>query len=89
MDNSQFKYKQELSLDVRLVGARDLGDITESELTFDTSLGWRRAASIIRLSGFMSLLIETMWSDREWFLKRTQADDYNASVQQAIESSSP
>ena len=35
--------------------------------------------------GVMSLLIETMWSDREWFLKRTQADDYEASIQQAIE----
>ena len=35
--------------------------------------------------GAMSLLIETMWSDREWFLKRTQADDYPASIQQAIE----
>lgn len=121
MDNSLFEYKQDLSLDVRLVGARSLGNITESELTFDTSLGWRRAASIIKPSGdgpfpvilyvhwyethacdsnrtqfveeakhmaangFMSLLIETMWSDREWFLKRTQADDFDASVQQAIE----
>ena len=35
--------------------------------------------------GAMSLLIETMWSDREWFLKRTQADDYPASIQQTIE----
>jgi len=121
MDKSQFEYKQDLSLDVRLVGSRNLGDITQSELTFDTSLGWRRAASIIRPSGdgpfpvilyvhwydtqacdsnrtqfleeakhmaangVMSLLIETMWSDREWFLKRTQADDFDASVQQAIE----
>src|SRR4051794_20527841 len=25
--------------------------------------------------GAVSLLIETMWSDRDWFLKRTQADD--------------
>jgi len=33
----------------------------------------------------MSLLIETMWSDREWFLKRTQAEDYDASIQQTIE----
>jgi len=35
--------------------------------------------------GVMSLLIETMWSDREWFLKRTQAEDYDASIQQTIE----
>jgi dienelactone hydrolase len=35
--------------------------------------------------GVLSLLIETMWSDREWFLKRTQAEDYDASIQQVIE----
>ena len=35
--------------------------------------------------GVMSLSIETMWSDREWFLKRTQAEDYDASIQQTIE----
>ncbi len=35
--------------------------------------------------GVLSLLIETMWSDREWFLKRTQADDYALSVRQVIE----
>jgi len=121
MDISRFEYSQDLSLDVRLVGTRNLGDVTESELTFDTSLGRRRAASIIRPlgdgpfpailyvhwyetqacdsnrtqfleeartmagKGFMSLLIETMWSDREWFLKRTQADDFDASIQQTIE----
>jgi dienelactone hydrolase len=36
-------------------------------------------------SGAMSLLIETMWSDREWFVKRTQADDVDALVRQTIE----
>ncbi|MBU1049171.1 hypothetical protein KKG90_04000 [Candidatus Bipolaricaulota bacterium] len=35
--------------------------------------------------GAMSLLIEAAWSDREWFLKRTQQDDYAASVSQVSE----
>lgn len=42
-------------------------------------------AKAMASKGVMSLLIETMWSDREWFLKRTQAGDYDASVQQVIE----
>lgn len=35
--------------------------------------------------GVVSLLIETMWSDRDWFLKRTQADDLGNSIRQVIE----
>jgi len=35
--------------------------------------------------GAVSLLIEAPWSDREWFLKRTQADDYRASIDTVIE----
>ncbi len=35
--------------------------------------------------GAVTLLIETAWSDREWFLKRTQADDYQASAEQVVE----
>lgn len=35
--------------------------------------------------GATSLLIETMWSDSDWFIKRTQADDYAASIEQVIE----
>ncbi len=42
-------------------------------------------AQCMAREGVMSLLVETMWSDREWFLKRTQADDYEASIQQTIE----
>ena len=42
-------------------------------------------AKQMAIKGVMSLLIETMWSDREWFLKRTQAEDYDASIQQTIE----
>jgi len=36
-------------------------------------------------TGVMSLLVETMWSDREWFLKRTQEDDLRISVEIVIE----
>ena len=35
--------------------------------------------------GATSLLVETMWSDRDWFLKRTQADDLENSQRQVIE----
>lgn len=35
--------------------------------------------------GCVSLLVETMWSDRDWFIKRTQADDYAGSIRQVIE----
>ena len=35
--------------------------------------------------GAISVLIEAMWSDREYFLKRTQADDYRMSVEQVVE----
>jgi len=42
------------------------------------------AAELAR-SGVVSLLVETMWSDRDWFLKRTQADDYASSIEQVIE----
>jgi len=35
--------------------------------------------------GVVSLLVETMWSDRDWFIKRTQADDVQNSIEQVIE----
>ena len=35
--------------------------------------------------GCLSLLIETMWSDRDWFIKRTQAEDWQNSVTQVME----
>ncbi len=35
--------------------------------------------------GVISLLVETMWSDRDWFYKRTQADDIANSLQQLAE----
>lgn len=35
--------------------------------------------------GAICLLIETLWSDRDWFLKRTQADDYENSMRQVAE----
>ena len=35
--------------------------------------------------GAVALLIETMWSDRDWFIKRTQADDERNTIRQVIE----
>jgi len=35
--------------------------------------------------GAVTLLIETMWSDRDWFIKRTQADDERNSIRQVVE----
>lgn len=35
--------------------------------------------------GAASLLVETMWSDRDWFIKRTQADDHESAVRQVVE----
>ena len=35
--------------------------------------------------GAMSLLIETVWSDRDWFIKRTQDDDRRTSIEQIVE----
>jgi dienelactone hydrolase len=35
--------------------------------------------------GAATLLIETMWSDRDWFIKRTQADDERNSIRQVVE----
>lgn len=34
--------------------------------------------------GVVSLLVETMWSDRDWFIKRTQAEDIPNSIQQVV-----
>jgi dienelactone hydrolase len=44
----------------------------------------QEAAELAR-RGAVSLLVETMWSDRDWVLKRTQADDYANSVRQVVE----
>ena len=35
--------------------------------------------------GAISLLVETMWSDDDWFYKRTQADDRENSIRQVVE----
>lgn len=35
--------------------------------------------------GAVSLLVETMWSDPDWFIKRTQAEDWEAFIRQVIE----
>src|SRR5262245_15879915 len=42
-------------------------------------------ATAMATRGVVSLLIETMWSDRDWFLKRTQSEDRENKISQAIE----
>lgn len=42
-------------------------------------------ATELARSGAVCLLIETMWSDLDWFAKRTQADDIPNSIQQVLE----
>lgn len=42
-------------------------------------------AGIMVQRGAVCLLIETLWSDRDFFFKRTQADDYENSRRQVIE----
>lgn len=42
-------------------------------------------ATALAKQGAICMLIETMWSDRDWFLKRTQADDHQNSLNQVAE----
>jgi predicted esterase len=42
-------------------------------------------ATALAARGLVSLLVETMWSDRDWFLKRTQEDDRENSIRQVAE----
>jgi dienelactone hydrolase len=35
--------------------------------------------------GAVCLLVEAMWSERDWFIKRTQEEDFDNSVRQVIE----
>jgi predicted esterase len=46
---------------------------------------FQHEATTMAKRGVVSLLIETMWSDRDWFLKRTQADDRENTIRQVIE----
>jgi dienelactone hydrolase len=42
-------------------------------------------AKQLSAKGATCLLVETMWSDQDWFIKRAHADDLQNSVQQVIE----
>lgn len=42
-------------------------------------------AKIMARKGAVCLLPETMWSDRDWFIKRTQANDIENSIRQTAE----
>ena len=41
-------------------------------------------AKVMARSGATSLLVETMWSDPDFFLKRTQADDIRNSIEEVV-----
>lgn len=42
-------------------------------------------AEALAKDGIASMMVETMWSDIDWFYKRTQADDLQNSLNQVIE----
>jgi predicted esterase len=42
-------------------------------------------AAFLAKQGVLSLLVETMWSDRDWFIKRTHKEDFQASLDQVLE----
>lgn len=42
-------------------------------------------AQALAKRGVVSLLVETLWSDQDWFIKRTQADDRENSIRQVVE----
>jgi len=46
---------------------------------------FRQEATKLAQSGVASMMIETVWSDKDWFLKRTQADDADTNVQVVLE----
>jgi dienelactone hydrolase len=46
---------------------------------------FRKEAAEMAKRGAISLLVETMWSHHDWFIKRTQADDMPNSIRQVVE----
>ena len=46
---------------------------------------FKEEARILAREGAVCLLVETMWSDLDWFYKRTQEDDESNSIRQMIE----
>ena len=46
---------------------------------------FKEDARILAREGAVCLLVETMWSDLDWFYKRTQEDDESNSIRQMIE----
>lgn len=46
---------------------------------------FRDEARLLAQQGVVCLLVETMWSDPDWFFKRTQADDEENTLNQVIE----
>jgi dienelactone hydrolase len=46
---------------------------------------FKEEARILAREGTVCMLVETMWSDLDWFYKRTQEDDESNSIRQTIE----
>ena len=46
---------------------------------------FREEAMQLSQQGVVCMLVETMWSDPDWFLKRTQNDDEENMINQVIE----
>ena len=46
---------------------------------------FREEARQLAKQGVVCMLVETMWSDPDWFIKRTQIDDEENSIRQVIE----
>ncbi|KPV46895.1 hypothetical protein SE17_42930, partial [Kouleothrix aurantiaca] len=57
----------------------------EPEAHYSNRTQFVEQAKELARRGVISLLVETMWSDRDWFYKRTQADDIANSMQQLAE----
>lgn len=57
----------------------------EPESPYSNRTQFLEEATLMARQGAVSLLVETMWSDRDWFIKRSQADDRQNSIQQVIE----
>ncbi|MBI5028927.1 MAG: hypothetical protein HZB51_00265 [Chloroflexi bacterium] len=57
----------------------------EPESSDSNRTQFQNEATRMAQRGAICLLVETLWSDRDFFLKRTQADDYENSRRQVIE----
>lgn len=57
----------------------------ETEAADSNRTQFLKEASEMAKRGAASLMVETIWSDRDWFIKREQKDDIQNSINQVIE----